>query len=132
MLPAGYRCAWSSDQSACLSLSVAGTDLTCPPAPPPPGHPLPPTGFAADICAPTGSPTRDAESSLCVEYGRELALAQQRPVGLLAALEHSEHLAGGPGDKASPGEEEVREAPETDPCPPPPTPKPGAHLLSLL
>uniref|UniRef100_A0A8C8XY62 Regulator of telomere elongation helicase 1 n=1 Tax=Panthera leo TaxID=9689 RepID=A0A8C8XY62_PANLE len=44
---------------------------------------------------PVGSPTRDAESSLCVEYGRELALAQQRPVGLLAALEHSEHLAGG-------------------------------------
>ncbi|XP_042786329.1 regulator of telomere elongation helicase 1 isoform X3 [Panthera leo] len=56
---------------------------------------------------PVGSPTRDAESSLCVEYGRELALAQQRPVGLLAALEHSEHLAGGPGDKASPGEEEA-------------------------
>uniref|UniRef100_A0A8C8Y1C3 Regulator of telomere elongation helicase 1 n=1 Tax=Panthera leo TaxID=9689 RepID=A0A8C8Y1C3_PANLE len=50
---------------------------------------------------PVGSPTRDAESSLCVEYGRELALAQQRPVGLLAALEHSEHLAGGPGDKAA-------------------------------
>ncbi|XP_043409343.1 regulator of telomere elongation helicase 1 isoform X3 [Prionailurus bengalensis] len=56
---------------------------------------------------PAGSPTRDAESSLCVEYGRELALAQQRPVGLLAALEHSEHLAGGPGDKASPGEEKA-------------------------
>ncbi|XP_040315852.1 regulator of telomere elongation helicase 1 isoform X3 [Herpailurus yagouaroundi] len=56
---------------------------------------------------PAGSPTRDAESSLCVEYGRELALAQQRPVGLLAALEHSEHLAGGPGDKASPEEEKA-------------------------
>ncbi|XP_047708834.1 regulator of telomere elongation helicase 1 isoform X1 [Prionailurus viverrinus] len=56
---------------------------------------------------PAGSPTRDAESSLCVEYGRELALAQQRPVGLLAALEHSEHLAGGPGDKASPGMEKA-------------------------
>ncbi|XP_039092874.1 LOW QUALITY PROTEIN: regulator of telomere elongation helicase 1 [Hyaena hyaena] len=54
---------------------------------------------------PAGSPVRDTESSLCVEYGRELALTQQRPVGLLAALEHSEQLAEGPGDKASPGEE---------------------------
>nr|XP_035941075.1 regulator of telomere elongation helicase 1 isoform X4 [Halichoerus grypus] len=56
---------------------------------------------------PAGSPaTRDAESSLCVEYGQESGLTRRRPVGLLAALEHSEQLAGGPGDKASPGEEE--------------------------
>uniref|UniRef100_A0A673UVZ9 Regulator of telomere elongation helicase 1 n=1 Tax=Suricata suricatta TaxID=37032 RepID=A0A673UVZ9_SURSU len=50
---------------------------------------------------PAGSPARDAESSLCVEYGQEPALGQHRPVGLLAALEHSEQLAGAPGDKAA-------------------------------
>ncbi|XP_030874874.1 regulator of telomere elongation helicase 1 isoform X3 [Leptonychotes weddellii] len=56
---------------------------------------------------PSGSPaTRNAESSLCVEYGQESGLTRRRPVGLLAALEHSEQLAAGPGDKASPGEEE--------------------------
>ncbi|XP_053055660.1 regulator of telomere elongation helicase 1 isoform X4 [Acinonyx jubatus] len=82
---------------------------------------------------PAGSPTRDAESSLCVEYGRELALAQQRPVGLLAALEHSEHLAGGPGDKASPGEEKCHKGPggsegvaRTTACPPQ-----AAHVSTL-
>lgn len=71
-------------------------------------RPLPsPVGSAADARAPAGSPaTRDAESSLCVEYGQESGLTRRRPVGLLAALEHSEQLAGGPGDKASPGEEE--------------------------
>uniref|UniRef100_A0A452VAL4 Regulator of telomere elongation helicase 1 n=1 Tax=Ursus maritimus TaxID=29073 RepID=A0A452VAL4_URSMA len=41
-------------------------------------------------------------------YEQELGLTHRRPVGLLAALEHSEQPAGGPGDKASPGEEEVR------------------------
>lgn len=66
-------------------------------------------GSAADACALPGSPAaRDAESTLCVEYEQELGLTHRRPVGLLAALEHSEQPAGGPGDKASPGEEEVR------------------------
>uniref|UniRef100_A0A452R089 Regulator of telomere elongation helicase 1 n=1 Tax=Ursus americanus TaxID=9643 RepID=A0A452R089_URSAM len=50
---------------------------------------------------PAGSPAaRDAESTLCVEYEQELGLTHRRPVGLLAALEHSEQPAGGPGDKA--------------------------------
>lgn len=58
---------------------------------------------------PAGSPvTADAEGSLCVEYEQEAVRAQCRPRGLLAALEHSEQLAEGPGDKAIPGEEEVR------------------------
>nr|XP_025720790.1 regulator of telomere elongation helicase 1 isoform X4 [Callorhinus ursinus] len=58
---------------------------------------------------PAGSPAvRDAESSLCVEYGQEPGLTQRRPVGLLAALEHNEQLAGAPGHKASPGEEEAQ------------------------
>uniref|UniRef100_A0A452R010 Regulator of telomere elongation helicase 1 n=1 Tax=Ursus americanus TaxID=9643 RepID=A0A452R010_URSAM len=61
---------------------------------------------------PAGSPAaRDAESTLCVEYEQELGLTHRRPVGLLAALEHSEQPAGGPGDKASPGEEEVTSLP---------------------
>ncbi|KAM9590469.1 regulator of telomere elongation helicase 1 isoform 1-T1 [Trichechus inunguis] len=47
----------------------------------------------------------DAESSVYLEYERELVLAQRRPVGLLAALEHSEQQAGGLGDEAHPGEE---------------------------
>uniref|UniRef100_A0A8C3YH39 Regulator of telomere elongation helicase 1 n=1 Tax=Catagonus wagneri TaxID=51154 RepID=A0A8C3YH39_9CETA len=56
----------------------------------------------------SGSPvTTDAEGSLCVEYEQEAAHAQRRPVGLLAALEHSERLAEGPGDEAVPGEEEA-------------------------
>ncbi|XP_045650578.1 regulator of telomere elongation helicase 1 isoform X5 [Ursus americanus] len=59
---------------------------------------------------PAGSPAaRDAESTLCVEYEQELGLTHRRPVGLLAALEHSEQPAGGPGDKASPGEEEAQD-----------------------
>ncbi|XP_047626579.1 regulator of telomere elongation helicase 1 isoform X3 [Phacochoerus africanus] len=57
----------------------------------------------------SGSPvTADAEGSLCVEYEQEAVRAQCRPRGLLAALEHSEQLAEGPGDKAIPGEEEAR------------------------
>lgn len=43
-----------------------------------------------------------------MEYEQEAVRAQCRPRGLLAALEHSEQLAEGPGDKAIPGEEEVR------------------------
>ncbi|XP_048078191.2 regulator of telomere elongation helicase 1 isoform X9 [Ursus arctos] len=59
---------------------------------------------------PAGSPAaRDAESTVCVEYEQELGLTHRRPVGLLAALEHSEQPAGGPGDKASPGEEEAQD-----------------------
>ncbi|XP_029075911.1 regulator of telomere elongation helicase 1 isoform X4 [Monodon monoceros] len=49
----------------------------------------------------------DAEGSLCVEYQQEAVQARRRPVGLLAALEHSEQLAEGPGDKALPAEEEA-------------------------
>lgn len=41
-------------------------------------------------------------------YEQEPTHAQRRPVGLLAALEHSEQLAGGPGDEAPPREEEVQ------------------------
>nr|XP_020016632.1 regulator of telomere elongation helicase 1 isoform X2 [Castor canadensis] len=56
----------------------------------------------------TGSPAnRDPESSLYVEYEQELVPAQQRPMGLLAALEHSEQRAGMPGDEACSREEEV-------------------------
>ena len=59
--------------------------------------------------APAGSPVAgDAEGSLCVEYEQEPVRAQRRPVGLLAALEHSELLAEGPGEEALPAEEEVR------------------------
>ncbi|XP_059975842.1 regulator of telomere elongation helicase 1 isoform X2 [Mesoplodon densirostris] len=49
----------------------------------------------------------DAEGSLCVEYEQEPIRAQRRPVGLLAALEHSEQLAEGPGDEALPAEDEA-------------------------
>ncbi|XP_059753150.1 regulator of telomere elongation helicase 1 isoform X4 [Balaenoptera ricei] len=56
----------------------------------------------------TGSPVAgDAEGSLCVEYEQEPVRAQRRPVGLLAALEHSELLAEGPGEEALPTEEEA-------------------------
>ncbi|KAM9057198.1 regulator of telomere elongation helicase 1 isoform 2-T2 [Megaptera novaeangliae] len=56
----------------------------------------------------TGSPVAgDAEGSLCVEYEQEPVRAQRRPVGLLAALEHSELLAAGPGEEALPAEEEA-------------------------
>ncbi|XP_070237503.1 regulator of telomere elongation helicase 1 isoform X5 [Bos mutus] len=49
----------------------------------------------------TGSPvTKDTEGSLCVEYEQEPVRAQRRPAGLLAALEHNEQLAEGPGDEA--------------------------------
>ncbi|XP_055400430.1 regulator of telomere elongation helicase 1 isoform X4 [Bubalus kerabau] len=54
----------------------------------------------------TGSPvTKDTEGSLCVEYEQEPIRAQRRPAGLLAALEHNEQLAEGPGDEALPVEE---------------------------
>lgn len=43
-----------------------------------------------------------------MEYEQEPVRAQRRPAGLLAALEHSEQLVEGPGDKALPAEEEVR------------------------
>ncbi|XP_037589851.1 regulator of telomere elongation helicase 1 isoform X2 [Cebus imitator] len=49
---------------------------------------------------PSGSPTvEDPEGSLCVEYEQESVPAGQRPKGLLAALEHSEQQAGGPGEE---------------------------------
>ncbi|CAI9154313.1 unnamed protein product [Rangifer tarandus platyrhynchus] len=51
--------------------------------------------------------TKDAEGSLCVEYEQKPIRAQRRPAGLLAALEHSEQLVKGPGDKALPAEEEA-------------------------
>ncbi|XP_066240520.1 regulator of telomere elongation helicase 1 isoform X1 [Saccopteryx leptura] len=61
---------------------------------------------------PTGLPASgdegDTEGSLCVEYHREPAHTQHRPVGLLAALEHSEQLAREPGDQAVAREEETR------------------------
>ena len=58
---------------------------------------------------PTGLPdAADTEGVLCVEYGQEPAHSQRRPVGLLAALEQSEQLAGEPGGQAVPAEEEVR------------------------
>uniref|UniRef100_A0A8C0D2T3 Regulator of telomere elongation helicase 1 n=1 Tax=Balaenoptera musculus TaxID=9771 RepID=A0A8C0D2T3_BALMU len=61
----------------------------------------------------TGSPVAgDAEGSLCVEYEQEPVRAQRRPVGLLAALEHSELRAEGPGEEALPAEEEKRPAEE--------------------
>nr|XP_031543813.1 regulator of telomere elongation helicase 1 [Vicugna pacos] len=54
----------------------------------------------------TGSPVaEDAEGSLCVEYEQRPVQAQRRARGLLAALEHSEQLAKGPGDEALSGEE---------------------------
>lgn len=63
------------------------------------------------VRAPTGSPVtqdaEDVEGSLCGGYEQEPARAQRRPVGLLAALEHSEQLAGGPEDAAPPRKEEV-------------------------
>ncbi|KAM6147781.1 regulator of telomere elongation helicase 1 [Erethizon dorsatum] len=53
---------------------------------------------------PAGLPAaEDPESSLCVEYKQEAASAQRRPMGLLAALEHSEQKAGAPEDEANPG-----------------------------
>uniref|UniRef100_A0AC11CUL0 Regulator of telomere elongation helicase 1 n=1 Tax=Ovis aries TaxID=9940 RepID=A0AC11CUL0_SHEEP len=55
-----------------------------------------------------GSPvTKDTEGSLCVEYEQEPVRAQRRPAGLLAALEHNEQLAEGPGNEALPAEEEA-------------------------
>ncbi|KAF4023420.1 hypothetical protein G4228_015644 [Cervus hanglu yarkandensis] len=63
----------------------------------------------------TGSPvTKDTEGSLCVEYEQEPVRAQRRPAGLLAALEHSEQLVEGPGDKALPAEEEEGPAASMD------------------
>ncbi|XP_023601308.1 regulator of telomere elongation helicase 1 isoform X3 [Myotis lucifugus] len=50
----------------------------------------------------------DTEGSLCVEYEQESVHTQRRPVGLLAALEHSEQLARRPGEQAGPGEEEAQ------------------------
>ncbi|XP_045433235.1 regulator of telomere elongation helicase 1 isoform X1 [Pipistrellus kuhlii] len=41
----------------------------------------------------------DAAGSLCVEYEQESVHTQRRPVGLLAALEHSEQLARRPGEE---------------------------------
>uniref|UniRef100_A0A452VAM6 Regulator of telomere elongation helicase 1 n=1 Tax=Ursus maritimus TaxID=29073 RepID=A0A452VAM6_URSMA len=54
---------------------------------------------------------RRRPAGACAWYEQELGLTHRRPVGLLAALEHSEQPAGGPGDKASPGEEEVTSLP---------------------
>ncbi|KAM5245935.1 regulator of telomere elongation helicase 1 [Ctenodactylus gundi] len=42
----------------------------------------------------------DPKSSLCMEYEQEPVPPQQRPVGLLAALEHSEQKAGASEDEA--------------------------------
>ncbi|XP_033043035.1 regulator of telomere elongation helicase 1 isoform X3 [Trachypithecus francoisi] len=48
----------------------------------------------------SGSPAAgDPESSLCVEYEQEPVPARPGPRGLLAALEHSEQWAGGPGEE---------------------------------
>ncbi|XP_058431490.1 regulator of telomere elongation helicase 1 isoform X3 [Marmota monax] len=56
----------------------------------------------------TGLPSSgNPESSLCVEYEQEPVPAQRRPVGLLAALEHSEQRAEALADKAHLREEEV-------------------------
>nr|XP_036862435.1 regulator of telomere elongation helicase 1 isoform X7 [Manis javanica] len=58
---------------------------------------------------PTGPPaTGDAEGSLCVEYEQGPVHTQRGPVGLLAALEHSEQLADRPGDEALPPDEEAQ------------------------
>ncbi|XP_036915982.1 regulator of telomere elongation helicase 1 isoform X2 [Sturnira hondurensis] len=51
--------------------------------------------------------SEDSEGGLCVEYGQEPAHGQRRPVGLLAALEQSEQLAGEPGGQAAPAGEEA-------------------------
>ncbi|XP_012926274.1 regulator of telomere elongation helicase 1 isoform X5 [Heterocephalus glaber] len=57
---------------------------------------------------PAGSPAvEDPESNLCVEYEQEPVTAPWRPMGLLAALEHSEQKAGAPEDEAYPGKEAV-------------------------
>ncbi|XP_076708238.1 regulator of telomere elongation helicase 1 isoform X2 [Callospermophilus lateralis] len=53
------------------------------------------------------SSSGNPESSLCVEYEQEPVPAQRRPVGLLAALEHSEQRAEALADKAHLREEEV-------------------------
>lgn len=77
----------------------------------------PPPSLQADPTSglPTGLPdagdtgaSEDSEGGLCVEYGQEPARGQRRPVGLLAALEQSEQLAGEPGGQAGPAEEVVR------------------------
>ncbi|KAK2492595.1 hypothetical protein MC885_008183 [Smutsia gigantea] len=58
---------------------------------------------------PTGPlATGDAEGSLCVEYEQEPVRTQRRPVGLLAALEHSEQLVERPGDEALPQDMEAQ------------------------
>ncbi|XP_045385335.1 regulator of telomere elongation helicase 1 isoform X2 [Lemur catta] len=57
---------------------------------------------------PSGPPAAgDPESSFCVEYEQEPVHTERRPTGLLAALEHSEQRARGPGDEAHPGAEEA-------------------------
>ncbi|XP_059560982.1 regulator of telomere elongation helicase 1 isoform X2 [Myotis daubentonii] len=57
---------------------------------------------------PASGDSGDTEGSLCVEYEQESVHTQRRPVGLLAALEHSEQLARRPGEQAGPGEEEAQ------------------------
>uniref|UniRef100_A0A8D2CSU0 Regulator of telomere elongation helicase 1 n=1 Tax=Sciurus vulgaris TaxID=55149 RepID=A0A8D2CSU0_SCIVU len=58
---------------------------------------------------PTGSPSPGSpEKSLCVEYEQEPVPAQQRPTGLLAALEHSEQRAEALGYTALPLQREKR------------------------
>ncbi|XP_029392071.1 regulator of telomere elongation helicase 1 isoform X2 [Mus pahari] len=50
---------------------------------------------------PIGSPAAgDSESSLCVEYEQKTFSAQQRPMGLLAALEYNEQKAGASEEQA--------------------------------
>ncbi|XP_053783026.1 regulator of telomere elongation helicase 1 isoform X1 [Desmodus rotundus] len=67
---------------------------------------------------PAGLPdAADTEGVLCVEYGQEPAHSQRRPVGLLAALEQSEQLAGEPGGQAVPAEEELIAAWGEEVCP---------------
>lgn len=73
-----------------MGLILGGPDRPCPS----PG--LPASGDGGDT-----------EGSLCVEYEQESVHTQRRPVGLLAALEHSEQLARRPGEQAGPREEEV-------------------------
>ncbi|XP_054433526.1 regulator of telomere elongation helicase 1 [Pteronotus mesoamericanus] len=58
---------------------------------------------------PAGLPDAgDAGYGLCTEYRQGLAHTPPRRAGLLAALDRSERLGGGPGGPAAPEEEEAR------------------------
>ncbi|XP_060027612.1 regulator of telomere elongation helicase 1 isoform X4 [Erinaceus europaeus] len=60
----------------------------------------------------TGSPPAlDPEANVCTEYTQEPAQVPTRPRGLLAALEHSEQLAGGLWDEDQDSSEECEARP---------------------